>query len=83
MPFEIIIYILGFGLDDDLDGEDNYNTDDKLSPLQKLEKYMQSDNVYTRLVSCSKYWCKKIFFTFFLHNFYIYKPLDCKVYCVL
>ncbi|XP_076112169.1 serine/threonine-protein phosphatase 4 regulatory subunit 1-like isoform X2 [Mytilus galloprovincialis] len=38
----------GFGLDDDLDGEDNYNTDDKLSPLQKLEKYMQSDNVYTR-----------------------------------
>lgn len=55
MPFEIIIYFLGFGLDDDLDGEDNYNTDDKLSPLQKLEKYMQSDNVYTRLVSCSKY----------------------------
>lgn len=80
MPFEIIIYILGFGLDDDLDGEDNYNTDDKLSPLQKLEKYMQSDNVYTRLVGCYKYWCKRkiTIFTQFL-----YKPLDCKVYCVL
>ncbi|XP_033755610.1 serine/threonine-protein phosphatase 4 regulatory subunit 1-like isoform X3 [Pecten maximus] len=38
----------GFGLDDSLDGEDSYGTDDKLTPLQKLEKYMQSDNVYTR-----------------------------------
>ncbi|XP_021372324.1 serine/threonine-protein phosphatase 4 regulatory subunit 1-like isoform X2 [Mizuhopecten yessoensis] len=38
----------GFGLDDSLDGEDGYGTDDKLTPLQKLEKYMQSDNVYTR-----------------------------------
>ncbi|XP_022341101.2 serine/threonine-protein phosphatase 4 regulatory subunit 1-like isoform X1 [Crassostrea virginica] len=38
----------GYGLDDSLDGDDVYNSDYKLTPLQKLEKYMQSENVYTR-----------------------------------
>ena len=53
------LFCVGFGLDDDLDGEESYNTDDKLSPLQKLEKYMQSDNVYTRYL-----------FIFFKYNVY-------------
>ncbi|XP_061166602.1 serine/threonine-protein phosphatase 4 regulatory subunit 1-like isoform X2 [Saccostrea echinata] len=38
----------GYGLDDSLEGDDVYNADYKLTPLQKLEKYMQSENVYTR-----------------------------------
>ncbi|XP_056002865.1 serine/threonine-protein phosphatase 4 regulatory subunit 1-like isoform X4 [Ostrea edulis] len=38
----------GYGLDDSLEGDDMYNADYKLTPLQKLEKYMQSENVYTR-----------------------------------
>lgn len=42
------VFLTGFGLDDRLDDEDAYGQDDKLTPLQKLEKYMQSDNVYTR-----------------------------------
>lgn len=54
-----VLFCVGFGLDDDLDGEESYNTDDKLSPLQKLEKYMQSDNVYTRYL-----------FIFFKYNVY-------------
>lgn len=35
-----------------MDGDDVYNSDYKLTPLQKLEKYMQSENVYTRSVQC-------------------------------
>ncbi|KAK3085905.1 hypothetical protein FSP39_010290 [Pinctada imbricata] len=38
----------GFGFDDGVDSDDMYSADEKLSPLQKLEKYMQSENVYTR-----------------------------------
>ncbi|XP_052816224.1 serine/threonine-protein phosphatase 4 regulatory subunit 1-like isoform X2 [Mya arenaria] len=38
----------GYGLDDGLDCDEPFGADDNLSPLQKLEKYMESDNVYTR-----------------------------------
>jgi len=37
-------------LDDGLDCDEPFGADDNLSPLQKLEKYMESDNVYTRYV---------------------------------
>ena len=39
---------LGYGLDDGMDGNDSFGNDDNLSPLQRLEKYMESENVYTR-----------------------------------
>ncbi|XP_060601846.1 LOW QUALITY PROTEIN: serine/threonine-protein phosphatase 4 regulatory subunit 1-like [Ruditapes philippinarum] len=38
----------GYGLDDGLDCDEPFGADDNLSPLQKLEKYIESDNVYTR-----------------------------------
>ncbi|XP_052229357.1 serine/threonine-protein phosphatase 4 regulatory subunit 1-like isoform X1 [Dreissena polymorpha] len=38
----------GYGLEDNLDCEEPFSVDDNLSALQKLEKYMESDNVYTR-----------------------------------
>jgi len=37
----------GYGLDDGLDCDEPFG-DDNLTPIQKLEKYMESDNVYTR-----------------------------------
>ena len=39
---------LGYGLDDGIDGDETFGNDDNLSPLQRLEKYMESENVYTR-----------------------------------
>lgn len=46
-----IVHLLmfsGYGLDDGLDCDEPFGADDSLSPLQKLEKYIESDNVYTR-----------------------------------
>lgn len=42
------MYFSGFGIEDEY-GEP-YNPDEDLNPLQKLEKYAFSDNIYSRLV---------------------------------